>query len=92
MFQNQFLTVIETPGHNQGSLSFKLQHFCFTGDSLIPGNKVVTKLKSGNKEAAKKSIFKLKTQLQSKDSIMPGHGEPISSGVVDWNFFLLTKH
>lgn len=92
LFQNQFLTVIATPGHNEGCLSFKFQHFCFTGDTLIPGNKVVTKLKSGNKVAAKKSIFKLKTQLQSKDSIMPGHGELISSGDVDWDFFLLTKH
>lgn len=87
LFQNQFLTVIATPGHNEGCLSFKFQHFCFTGDSLIPGNKVVTKLKSGNKVFAKKSIFKLKTQLQSKDSIMPGHGAPISIGNIDWDFF-----
>lgn len=88
LFQNQFLTVIATPGHNEGCLSFKFQHFCFTGDALIPQVKVVTKLKSGNKVAAKLSIDKIRQRLVDTDVILAGHGEPFFKKDLDWDCFL----
>lgn len=88
LFQNQFLTVIATPGHNEGCLSFKLQHFCFTGDALIPQVKVVTKLKSGNKVAAKLSIDKIRQLLMDTDVILAGHGAPFFKKDLDWDCFL----
>jgi hydroxyacylglutathione hydrolase len=88
LFQNQFLTVIATPGHNEGCLSFKFQHFCFTGDALIPQVKVVTKLKSGNKVAAKLSIDKIRQRLVDTDVVLAGHGAPFSKKDLDWDCFL----
>lgn len=88
LFQNQFLTVIATPGHNEGCLSFKFQHFCFTGDALIPQVKVVTKLKSGNKVAAKLSVDKIRQRLVDTDVILAGHGEPFFKKDLDWDCFL----
>lgn len=88
LFQNQFLTVIATPGHNEGCLSFKFQHFCFTGDALIPQVKVVTKLKSGNKVAAKLSIDKIRQRLVDTDVVLAGHGAPFFKKDLDWDCFL----
>lgn len=88
LFQNQFLTVIATPGHNEGCLSFKFQHFCFTGDALIPQVKVVTKLKSGNKVAAKLSIDKIRQRLVDTDVVLAGHGVPFFKNDLDWDCFL----
>lgn len=87
LFQNQFLTVIATPGHNEGCLSFKFQHFCFTGDALIPQVKVVTKLKSGNKVAAKLSIDKIRQRLVDTDVVLAGHGAPFFKKDLDWDCF-----
>jgi len=88
LFQNQFLTVIATPGHNEGCMSFKFQHFCFTGDALIPQVKVVTKLKSGNKVAAKLSIDKIRQRLVDTDVVLAGHGVPFFKKDLDWDCFL----
>jgi hydroxyacylglutathione hydrolase len=46
LYRNLYLSVTETSGHNEGCLCFKLNHFIFTGYSLIIGRKVVTKVKS----------------------------------------------
>ena len=41
--EDTHIEIIETPGHNPGSISFILQDMLFTGDSFIPGHPVVTK-------------------------------------------------
>lgn len=65
---------IETPGHNEGSLSFIIGKYVFTGDSLVPGHKVVTKLKSGNIESNKISLSKLNDIMKLDTLICSGHG------------------
>lgn len=82
------IRVFETPGHNEGSLSFKINNTIYTGDSLIPHFVVVTKLKSGNKTEAKKSIFKLKNLVRIGDIIYPGHGREYQSQEINWDFYL----
>lgn len=68
------LCIMETPGHNKGALSFRIGNGIFTGDSLIPETKVVTKLKSGNKQEAKRSIHSILNNLKDDEWIYPGHG------------------
>lgn len=82
------LSVLETPGHNQGSLTFKIDQAIFTGDSLIPETAVVTKLKSGNKVDAQKSIAKIKNNCNPQDIIYPGHGRFFETAKVNWDFYL----
>lgn len=88
LYPNQKILAIATPGHHIGCLSFHYQQFCFTGDSLIPGIAVVTKLKTGNKQMSFHSITKLKIHLDLNTIIMPGHGEQMNYSNLDWNFFL----
>ena len=74
LYNDTELLVLETPGHNQGSLSFCMGKYLFTGDSFIPGYDVVTKLKSGNKTAAQESLQRLKEMLLPGYVLCPGHG------------------
>lgn len=73
IFSETNIRVIETPGHNWGCLSFKLGNYLFTGDSFIPGVKVVTKLKGGDKEANALSLIKIEKLIAKNTIVCPGH-------------------
>jgi hydroxyacylglutathione hydrolase len=74
LFKDCFLETIETPGHDSSCLTYKISEFLFTGDSYIPGVKVVTKLKGGDKLLAEQSIKKIKSYISPDTIICPGHG------------------
>lgn len=80
--------IIATPGHNAGSLTFTIGNDIFTGDSLIPEFPIVTKLKSGNKTEAQKSIKKIREICTPHTTIYPGHGREFQVDEVDWLFYL----
>ena len=67
------IEVLETPGHNHGCLTYKLNNYLFTGDAYIPGYNVVTKLKGGDRIANAASIKKIKDQIVENTIICPGH-------------------
>lgn len=72
--QNLTAEVIATPGHTPGCLTYRIGPYLFTGDAYIPGYKVVTKLKGGNKEDGAKSVAKIRTLLNEGTLLCPGHG------------------
>ena len=53
---NEVIKVVSTPGHEPGCLTFYTDEFIFTGDSYIPGVKVVTKLPGGDSGLAVQSV------------------------------------
>lgn len=67
--------VLSVPGHSPSSLAFGIEDMLFTGDSYIPGIKVVTNLPHTDKEAALANEARLRA-LADRYRIMPGHGEP----------------
>lgn len=69
------LKIMETPGHNPGCLCYKLTDYFFTGDSYIPGIKVITNLPGGDKLANVNSLDKIKHEFYSGLVVCPGHGE-----------------
>lgn len=87
LFENYYIKVLETQGHTKGSLSYYIDEGIFTGDAFIPGHQVVTKLKSGDKNEAKKSVLKIYNSLKSEQKIYPGHGPIFNSLDIDWNFY-----
>ena len=72
------LKVAATPGHNDSCLTFVSDKDIFTGDSYIPGIKVVTNLPSGRKQIAKQSVERI-LKLAIGKTIYPGHGDITSS-------------
>lgn len=88
LFDAITIETIETPGHNEGSLTFKIDTAIFTGDSLIPETPVVTKLKSGDKLEARKSVLKIQDFTNAADIIYPGHGKSFQGTKINWNFYL----
>ena len=68
------LSVAATPGHEPGCLTFCTDGYIFTGDSYIPGVKVVTKLPGGNRIQAIASVEKI-LRLAKGRIICPGHGD-----------------
>lgn len=87
-YENINLHVIETEGHCEGSLSFQVDEFIFTGDTLIPNIPTVTKLKTGSKEKTKESIHKIKKLSSNHSIICPGHLQMKKATEVDWKFYL----
>ena len=73
LFENCFLETLETPGHNWGCLTYKVDNYLFTGDSYIPNVKVVTKLKGGDRGENKKSLQKIMDNISENTIICPGH-------------------
>ncbi len=88
---DSILDVIETPGHHPGCLSFSIGEELFTGDSLIPGIKVVTILPGGDKVAAQHSIEKIFNQYGKSTRIWPGHGATCLLGDLDSESYLVNK-
>jgi len=77
IYENIHLSVTETPGHNEGCLTFVVSDYIFTGDSFIPDHAVVTKLKGGNKERCKASLTKIFSLFTPNTILCPGHGPTI---------------
>lgn len=64
--------VIATPGHHPSCLTYLIGDFLFTGDSFIPGTKVITHLPKGDKSQAKESVQKI-IEISNGKIIYPGH-------------------
>lgn len=74
IFDDISINVLETPGHCPSCLTYYTDNYVFTGDSYIPGIKVVTNLPKGNKIQAQESVEKIKGLIENR-TICPGHGE-----------------
>ena len=72
LFEGINLTAIATPGHNPSCLCFEVGDYLFTGDSYIPGVKVVTNLPGGSKKLAQESVEKI-LKLSERKALCPGH-------------------
>ena len=69
------LSVYETPGHDMGCLTYSIDDYLFTGDSFIPGIKVVTKLRGGNRVLAAESVRRIKNMIHGGIKLCPGHND-----------------
>ena len=72
LFDSVKAVVHYTPGHNPSCLTYEVGNYLFTGDSYIPGIKVVTNLPGGDKALAAESIEKIKHLAEGK-VLCPGH-------------------
>lgn len=74
VFGNYKIHFYYTPGHTDSSISFVVDGFLFTGDTLIKDEKTVTKLPTGSVEKLKESL-QLYSSMQGEGyCVYPGHG------------------
>lgn len=80
-FGNHHLTVLPTPGHTYGSVTFycEEENVAFTGDTLFKGSIGRTDLDGGSMFQMINSLREL-AQLPDDTRIMPGHGTPTTIG------------
>lgn len=72
LFDGIKVVVHYTPGHNPACLTYEVENYLFTGDSYIPGIKVVTNLPGGNKALAAESLERILRLAEGK-VVCPGH-------------------
>ena len=74
LWNNVFLEAFFTPGHDKSCLVYRVDNSVFTGDSFIPGLKVVASFPNSNKEDAVISKSRI-LSLSKGCNLYPGHGE-----------------
>jgi len=75
-WQGFSINLRETPGHSPGSQMIIIDNkYLFTGDSLIPGQKVITRLPGGNRKSFEKETLPYLRSLPENCIIFPGHGQ-----------------
>ena len=72
LFANEMMRVMETPGHDRSCLTYKSRNNLFTGDSFIPGLKVVSNFPNSNNEDAELSLRRIRL-LSRNCHLYPGH-------------------
>lgn len=80
LFEDVTAKVHETPGHCDSCLTYEVGEYLFTGDAYIPGVKVVTTLKGGDKEQADRSVARI---LDMADGKVICAGHEVSKNDVD---------
>lgn len=73
MFPGVKAQVLSTPGHDKSCLSYIIDDCLFTGDSYIPGERLLAIFPNSNKEDAKESCNRL-IELSKNFAVCPGHG------------------
>jgi len=71
---NNIINCIETPGHTPGGMSFLLQKYLFTGDTLFSGSIGRTDLPGGDFNTLITSIRTKLFNLDLDTFVYPGHG------------------
>lgn len=74
LFDNIYMNIIETPGHDLSCLSYYTDSEIFSGDSYIPGIKVIATFPKSNKTDAETSKQRI-ISLAAGRKLYPGHGD-----------------
>lgn len=77
--EKEFLRVLHTPGHSEGSCVYLGDGIMFSGDTLFCNGYGRCDLYGGNYGALMESIQGL-MRLDSRTRVYPGHGEPTTIG------------
>lgn len=67
---------VETPGHSMGSVCIVVNNVAlFSGDSLVEGAKIITRLPGGSKTLYREKTKPFLESLDSQMIVYPGHGK-----------------
>lgn len=76
MWNGILFWLMETPGHSRGSICITMDDaYVFTGDSLVDGNKVITRFPGGSRKRYNQITKPFLESLPDDTVIFPGHGQ-----------------
>lgn len=75
LYTDIHLTAFYTPGHDWSCLTFLVGDYLFTGDSYIPGQKLVANFPKSDKKLAMESWYRISEMIKEGMEVCPGHGE-----------------
>ena len=79
-------SVLETPGHTEGSIVLKGEGVCLTGDTVFAGSVGRCDLLGGDMQAMRRSVARLKQEIDPKTLLLCGHGpETTMEHELRWN-------
>lgn len=81
LFPGEYLTVLETPGHDKSCLTYYTENVVFSGDSFIPGVKVITTFPRSDRQEAIRSVEVISKVAEGR-AIYPGHGDIVFGNVI----------
>lgn len=81
LFPGEYLMVLETPGHDKSCLTYYTESAVFSGDSFIPGVKVITTFPRSDKQEAVRSVEVISKVAKGR-GIYPGHGDIVFGNVI----------
>jgi hydroxyacylglutathione hydrolase len=79
-----YVDVLETLGHSRDCFSFFINENLFTGDALIPGHKVVTKMKFGDIILAENTLDRIFKVFPPNTLLYPGHNSKCFLGELNF--------
>jgi len=69
------ILILDTPGHSNDCITFRIDNYVFSGDSLIPGMKNVYRRKTGGDPVkGANSINNIYYTFKDHNILLPGHG------------------
>lgn len=74
LFPDVYARILDTPGHDKSCLSYIVGDSLFSGDSYIPGERLIAIFPNSNKKDAQSSYKRL-LELSKEYIICPGHGK-----------------
>lgn len=75
-FKGLSVKMIDTPGHSSGSICILVDDkYIFSGDSLVEGNKVITRLPGGSRKEYNQITRPFLESLLEDMIVFPGHGQ-----------------
>lgn len=69
------VSVLNTPGHTEDSVSLYIERFLFTGDALIPGINVFYRKKTSSHDSIAASLNRIYNTFPHDAILLPGHGK-----------------
>ena len=89
-FKELEFTIMETPGHSQGSICLFADNdkIVFTGDTILNNIKSPLCFPHSNKSDYSISFKKIINKIKSNTIIFPGHGESFKADKTNWDFYI----
>lgn len=77
------------PGHSPASVLIEMdKKYVFTGDSLIPGEPVITRFPGGDKGFFESITLPMLEAIEGNKVILPGHGKPMKKNNLEYDNFI----